>query len=131
MVSNTAYLFAADAVLLIHFLFVCFVVLGLVLILAGKPLAWDWVHHRPFRIVHLFAIGIVVVQSWLGAICPLTLWEMNWREKAGDAVYTGSFIAHWLERLLFYQAPPWVFILIYTLFGSLVALSWYWVRPRK
>lgn len=125
-----AYRIAADLILLTHVLFVAFVVLGLLLILAGRPLGWAWVRNPWFRLAHLAGIGVVVLQAWLGIICPLTTWEGALREKAGDAVYSGAFVAHWLEELLYYQAPPWVFTVAYTVFGGLVGLSWYWVRPR-
>jgi hypothetical protein len=131
MDAKLYYLIAADAILITHVLFVAFVVLGLLLIFAGKVLAWSWVYNLVFRSTHLAAIGIVVLQSWLGAICPLTVWEMGLRAKAGDTVYTGSFIGHWLQTLLYYRAPEWAFILLYTLFGALVAASWYWVRPKR
>ena len=124
------YTFAADLILLLHVFFVAFVVVGLVLILAGKWQGWYWVHNPWFRTAHLAAIGVVVLQSWLGMICPLTILEMALRERGGGATYTGSFIAHWLEALLYYQAPPWVFALCYTLFGAIVVVSWFWVRPR-
>jgi hypothetical protein len=130
METKLYYLIAADAILITHAMFVAFVVLGLLLIFAGKLFAWSWVCNFKFRCAHLVAIGIVVLQSWLGMICPLTIWEMSLRAKAGDTVYTGSFIAHWLQTLLFYRAPEWVFILLYTLFGALVIASWYWVRPK-
>ena len=128
--SEVLYLAAADALLLAHFMFVLFVILGLLLVMAGRIFAWSWVRNPWFRTAHLLAIGVVVLQSWLGIICPLTAWEMAFRVKAGDAVYTGSFIAHWLGEVLYYQAPPWVFAACYTLFGLLVVLSWFWVRPR-
>lgn len=128
--TELLYLLAADALLVMHVLFVLFVVLGLVLIIAGKLLRWSWVRNPYLRIAHLAAIGIVVLQSWIGMICPLTTLEMVLREKAGDAVYTGSFIAHWLDSLLYYRAPMWVFALCYTLFAAIVAASWFWVRPR-
>jgi drug/metabolite transporter superfamily protein YnfA len=121
---------AADAVLLLHVLFVLFVVLGLLLIFAGRFLSWSWVRNPWFRVVHLAAVALVVLQSWLGIICPLTNWEMTLRSRAGDAVYGGSFIAHWLGELLYYQAPPWVFAVSYSLFGLLVLLSWFRVPPR-
>jgi len=125
------YLLAADLILFTHVLFVAFVVIGLLLILIGKPLRWAWVRNRWFRIAHLLAIGVVVLQAWLGVICPLTILEMWLRERAGDAAYAGTFISHWLETILYYQAPAWVFIACYTAFGALVALSWFWVPPRK
>ncbi|WP_233710022.1 DUF2784 domain-containing protein [Pseudomaricurvus albidus] len=123
-------LIAADALLVVHTLFVAFVVVGLILILAGKPRKWPWVRNPWFRWAHLIAIGVVVVQAWFGAICPLTTWEMALREQAGDAVYSGSFISHWLSQILYYQLPEWVFIAGYTLFAGLVLASWIWVPPR-
>lgn len=122
-------LLAADALLFVHVLFVAFVVLGLVLIWLGKALSWGWVRNRVFRFAHLAAIGIVVIQSWFGVICPLTTWEMALREKAGDVVYSGTFISHWLDKILYFNAPAWVFITCYTAFGLLVVASWIWVRP--
>ena len=124
------YLLAADAVLLLHVLFVSFVITGLALVLAGKPAGWTWVRNPWFRLTHLTAIGIVVLQSWFGLICPLTTLEMALRQRAGDAVYSGTFISHWLDSILYYEAPAWVFAVCYTVFGALVVLSWFWVRPR-
>ena len=130
MDNQTIYALGADLLLLLHVSIVLFIVLGLVLILVGKIVGWSWVRNPWFRLAHLLAIGMVVVQSWVGEICPLTTWEMMLRSKAGDATYTGSFIAHWLEVILYYRAPPWVFTLVYTGFGSLVLVGWFWVRPR-
>lgn len=130
MQDTLLYLIAADALLVVHVAFVAFVVVSLVLIVAGGLCSWAWVRNPWFRYAHIAAIGFVVLQSWLGATCPLTTWEMALRERAGDAVYAGAFVAHWLESILYYRAPEWVFALIYSLFGALVAASWYWVRPR-
>ncbi len=123
-------IFLADVILVLHVLFVFFVVLGLFAIYLGHFLQWHWVRNRIFRILHLVAIGVVVVQSWVGVICPLTIWEMALRAEAGSAVYSGSFVQHWLQGLLYYSAPEWVFIVLYTVFGSLVLASWFLVRPN-
>jgi len=124
-------LLLADAMLIIHVLFVAFVVLGLFAVYAGYVLKWRWVRNRVFRIVHLCAIGYVVVQSWLGAVCPLTTWEMALRTEAGAATYSGSFIQYWLQSLLYYSAPEWVFVAGYSVFGGLVMASWWVVRPHR
>ena len=124
-------LLAADAVLLLHFLFVVFIIAGLLLILVGKVLAWSWVRNWWFRVAHLVAIAVVVVQAWFGVICPLTTLEMALRRQAGDATYVGTFISHWLESILYYRAPAWVFAACYTAFAALVVLSWFWVRPNR
>ena len=126
------YLLAADAVLLLHVFFVAFVVIGLALILAGKVWRWMWVRNPWFRLTHLLAIVVVVMQSWIGAICPLTALEMTLRSRAGViSVYPGSFVAHWMEAILYYRAPPWVFAISYTVFGAVVVGSWFWVKPRR
>lgn len=131
MLSKTIYLVAADALLFTHVLFVAFVIVGLILILAGRFFSWSWVRNPWFRTVHLISIVVVVLQSWLGVVCPLTIWEMELRSKAGGVVYAGSFISHWLEELLYFRAPDWVFVVCYTTFGVLVLLSWFWVRPFR
>ena len=130
MESPFFYLILADALLLLHVLIVIFIVVGLMAIYTGRVFAWFWVRNPWFRVLHAVAIGVVAVQSWFGFICPLTTWEMSFRYRAGDAVYSGSFISHWLETLLYYQAPAWVFIVVYTVLGALAVASWYFVRPR-
>ena len=131
MDDRIIYLFAADTILVTHALFVAFVVLGQVAIFVGNWLGWQWIRHYWFRLAHLLAIAVVVLQSWLGVICPLTIWEKNLRANAGDVVYAGSFVSHWLDRFLYYRAPEWVFISLYTLFGALVIASWFWIRPKR
>lgn len=131
MDSPLFYSLLADALLVLHALLVLFVVMGLVAVYAGKALAWSWVRNPWFRILHVAVISIVVLQSWTGVVCPLTTWEMSLRKQAGDTVYSDSFISHWLETLLYYQAPAWVFTVVYTVFGALVLASWFFVRPRS
>jgi hypothetical protein len=130
MSDTSIVLLLADVVLALHVLFVAFVVFGLVAVLLGKPLGWSWVRNVSFRVAHLVAIAVVVGQAWFGIVCPLTKIEMALRARAGDAVYSGTFVSHWLEELLYYDAPAWVFVTGYTLFGLLVAASWLWVPPR-
>lgn len=122
----------ADAVLLLHLGVVCFVIGGLVAVVMGNHLGWHWVNRWWFRVAHLGAIGFVVLQAWLGATCPLTSLERWLREQAqGGRSYQGGFIEHWVGTLLFYQPPPWVFILAYTVFGALVIASWVRWPPRR
>lgn len=123
------YAAAADLLLLAHWLFVLFVVLGLPLVFLGAWRGWRWVRNRWFRIAHLLAIGVVAAQAWLGVLCPLTVWETAFRRRAGQTAYEGSFIVHWLERLLYIDAPAWMFTAAYTLFGLLVVLAWVKVPP--
>ncbi len=128
--GSGAYRLLADIILMAHVAFVLFVVLGLFLILYGGLRGWKWIRNPWFRSAHLAGIGLVVLQSWLGIICPLTTLEMYLRESAGDETYGGTFIAHWLHRILFVQAPLWAFVVCYSLFGLAVVVSWIRFRPR-
>lgn len=122
---------AADVVLVAHAAFIAFVVGGQLLIVAGWLGGWDWPRHLPFRVLHLAAITIVVLESWCGITCPLTWLEFTLRpEGAGPAGHDG-FIAYWLHRLIFYDAPSWVFTVIYTAFGATVVAAFVFYPPRR
>ena len=125
MNDGELYRLMADAILVIHFAFVVFVVFGFMLILVGLFARWSWVHNPIFRIAHLAAVGFVVLQVWLGQLCPLTIWENELRRRAGQSSYSETFVEHWLRDILFYQAEPWVFTTIYTCFGALVVVVWF------
>lgn len=121
----------ADAVLLLHFAVVAFVVGGLLMIYVGNAKGWSWVNNARFRFLHLITITFVIVQSWLGKDCPLTVLEVWLRERAGQASYQTTFIEHWVQAILYYQAPLWVFTLIYSIFGLLVAATWWYFPPTR
>lgn len=131
MANDPSYLILADAVLVLHFALVAFVVVGLALIWVGNWRGWRWVNGWWLRLAHIAAIGVVVAQVWLGAECPLTTLEMWLRKTGGMPAYQESFIAHWLQRLIYYKAPQWVFTWVYTLFGMLVVATWWRHPPGK
>ncbi len=125
------YSLLADAVVLLHALFIAFVVLGQIAILAGLVFRWSWIRNFPFRLAHLACIGIVVAQTWLGVACPLTVLENRLRTLSGGDPYPGDFIGFWLDRLIFFRAPPWVFVAAYSLFGALVVATFVLAPPRR
>lgn len=130
MAAWLPYRLLADAVLLVHLGIVVFVVGGLLLVVAGNLLHWPWVNAGVFRAAHLLAIAYVAVQAWLGQVCPLTALESWLRAKAGMAGYRSSFIETWVQCILYYEAPTWVFALAYTAFALLVVLAWWRFPPR-
>ena len=124
------YQLLADVVLALHFSIVAFVVAGPVLIVVGNLSAWRWVNALWFRLAHLAAIAVVVAEAWFGITCPLTSLEIWLRTKARVPTYSGSFIEHWLQRALYYEAPSWIFTLGYSLFGLLVVAIWWYFPPK-
>jgi hypothetical protein len=81
----------ADALVVIHLLFIAFVVLGGFLVLRWPRLAW----------VHLPAAAWGVVVEWMGWICPLTPLENHFRQLAGSGAYGGDFVARYLVPLIY------------------------------
>ena len=81
----------ADLVLVVHLLFVLFVVLGGLLVLRWPALAW----------LHIPAAVWGVLIEYTGWICPLTPLENSLRVRGGDAGYTGGFIQHYIQPLLY------------------------------
>lgn len=130
MPAGPPYRLFADFVLALHCAVAGFVVAGLVLIIAGNLRGWHRVNAPWFRVAHLGSIGVVVSEAWLGITCPLTTLEAWLRAKDGADVYSTGFIEHWLQRLLFHQAPAWVFVLGYTVFGLMVLAAWWRFPPR-
>ncbi len=117
----------ADLILFVHALIVAFVVFSLPLTLIGGWRRWQWVQNPWFRFSHLALIVFIVAQTWLGELCPLTIWENDLRGAGGPGE---SFIGYWLRALIFVDAPLSALALIYTAFAALVALSFWWVPVR-
>lgn len=129
MLDQPAIQILANAVLVLHVAIVSFVVGGLLLVIAGNLKHWRWVNNLWFRLAHLVAISVVVSEAWLGIACPLTTLEMWLRSHSGASVYGGGFIEHWLQQILYYDAPLWVFALLYSSFGLLVVATWWYFPP--
>ena len=120
----------ADAVLILHVSLVLFVAGGLIVVVVGNLLRWHWVNSLWFRFAHLVTIVVVAAQAWMDIECPLTTLERWLRSEANAVTYQGSFIEHWLQALLFWEASPWVFTAAYSLFALAVAASWWFFPPR-
>ena len=117
----------ADAILVTHAAFVVFVVAALPAIWIGAALGRRFAFNPWFRAAHLAAIAFVVVESVLGFMCPLTIWEEALR---GDASGEG-FIQRWVHAWLYWSLPAWVFTMIYVAFGAAVAWTWWRLPPRR
>lgn len=129
--SDTAaidYLLLAELLVILHALFVVFVVLGGLLVWRWRWLAW----------LHLPAILWAIILESFGLICPLTPLENHWRMLAGDAgVYETTFIQQYLLPLLYpagltaqiqWLLAAGVFLLNLLIYAG---LYWYWrQQPR-
>jgi len=121
----------ADLVLAVHTACVAFVIGGFVAVLAGGVFGWRWVRNAWFRFIHLGLVLLIAGQALAGVLCPLTELE-NWlRRLGGQRQYPASFIGYWLDELLFFDVPLWVFAIIYTVFAVAVAATFWFVPVRR
>jgi len=125
------YALLVDLVLLVHALFVGFVVGGFILILVGIILKWAWIRNFWFRCIHLAAIVTVAVKPIMGRYCPLTIWESRLRIAAGENAYSGGFIQHWVQTLIYYDLPLRFFSIVYVLFAVIVMITWIKSPPHR
>ena len=117
----------ADALLVVHFLIAAFVVGGLLAVWLGAALGWRWIRNRWFRYLHLGAIVFVALEALAGIACPLTVWE----DLLRGGVRPESFVARWVQRLLYYRAPEWVFTTAYVAWSLATLLTLWLVPPRR
>lgn len=82
---------AADLVLTLHLGFIAFVVFGGLLVL----------RYRWIVLVHLPAAVWGAFVEISGRICPLTTWENNLRQSAGESGYADSFVEHYIVPIIY------------------------------
>lgn len=82
---------AATAIALFHLAFIGFVLLGGLLVLKWRKVAWL---HLPAAV---WGVLIEFFEWW----CPLTKWENYFLHQAGRAGYSGGFIAHYIMPIIY------------------------------
>lgn len=118
------YRLLADAVVVLHLVFVVFVVFGGLLVLWRR---WAVVAHVPAA-----AWGVYIELT--GGICPLTPLENHLRALGGAAAYSGDFVERYLVPVLY---PPDLRRDVQVAFGLLalvvnvVVYAWAWRRARR
>lgn len=110
----------ADIVVLIHFLWIVFLIFGALL---GRK-------HRAIKIFHIGGVIFALTIQILGWYCPLTHLEI-WLRRMHDPSlsYSGSFIIHYVEKVVYVNLSEQT-VLIMTI--VLVALSgWLYLHKPK
>jgi len=122
----------ADAIAFFHLLLVLFIVIGEFAVIIGRFFSWGWIRSFTFRITHLALIVYVALEATIGGICPLTVWEYNLRQIAGQETNTDvTFVGRLIHSVLFWDFPPLFFTWLYIGFGILVLLTFIFIPPRK
>jgi hypothetical protein len=121
----------ADAMVAIHVAYVGYVVFGQLAIWLGLGLRWQWVRNPWFRWTHLIMIVIVAGEALLDITCPLTRWEGDLRQLAGQATSGESFMGRLLHNLIFVNWPSWFLNGLHVGFALLVLGTFVLAPPRQ
>ena len=124
------YSLLADLIVAVHIAYVVYVVGGLVAILIGALRGRRWIRNPWFRVTHLLAILIVVVEIFLKLNCPLTIWENSARAAAQQPVDGSAFMDRLLTFILISEAPRWVVNGAYLFFAVAIAATFFLAPPR-
>lgn len=123
-------LFLADAVLAVHLAIILFNLFGLIVIPLGGWRGWRFVRLFWWRALHLAVLALVAVQAVLGQVCVLTDWQAALQRAAGAGGAVQPLIAGFVNRLIYWPLPLWVFAVIYVAVWVYVLLLWRLVPPR-
>ena len=124
------YKFLADTIVIVHLVWILFMLLGFILTLRGffcKEFFDRWL----FRTLHLLGIAYVSLLAIMGKYCPLTLWENTLRAKYDPSLtYPGSFMIHYFEKLVYPNVNPLI-IRIPTTFIAVFTVAMFIIKPPK
>jgi uncharacterized protein DUF2784 len=117
----------AAAVLAAHLAIILFNLFGLVAVPIGGVCGWRFVHVRWWRVLHVASLAVVALQATLGRACFLTLWQAGLEGGKPPA----PLIMRWVERLIYWPLPLWVFSALYIAVFGYALLLLRLVPPRE
>jgi len=124
------YRMLADALVVIHFVWIVFMIVGFALTVRAfwKPAFFEW---WLFRTIHLAGFIFVAALEILGKYCPLTIWENTFRRFYDPSLaYPGSFIVKYITKIIYPEIDPSVLV-IPTVFIAGFTLIIFVLRPPR
>jgi Protein of Unknown function (DUF2784) len=122
----------ADAVVCVHVLYVAYVLFGQLAIVVAAPFNWRWARNPWFRFTHLVCIGIVAVEALMKWPCPLTVWEHQLRELAGQRFNeSDTFMGRLMHHMLFIDGLPEVAFTVAYVASFLIVLQGVVMYPPR
>ena len=119
----------ASTILAVHLAIIVFNVGGLLAIPLGGWLGWRWVHGFWWRLAHVGSLFVVALQAVFGRACFLTVWQFALGDRGGGA--PEPLIATWINRVIYWPLPHWVFVALYVAVFALTLALWRWVPPAR
>lgn len=120
-------LLLGQIVLAAHVAVIAFNIAGLALIPLGVWRGWRWVRVRWLRALHLASLTVVALQAMAGRACFLT----DWQDALTGAGAHDPLIMRWVNRLVYWPLPAWVFAAAYLAVFAYVLALWRWAPPAR
>jgi hypothetical protein len=119
----------AELILAVHFAVIAFNLFGLFAIPLGAWRGWSWVRAPLWRWLHIGSLAVVALQALAGRACFLTIWQ----DALGGRPEGEPMIMRFVNGLIFWPLPAWVFTTIYVavLAYALALLRWAPPRPWR
>lgn len=117
----------ASLILAVHVAIIAFNLIGLFVIPVGAHYGWAWVRAPLWRALHLVSWGAVALQALAGRACFLTIWQ---HDLAGTEAAATPLIMRWVNALIFWPLPMWVFTALYVA-ALAYALALLWLVPPR
>lgn len=122
MTSAFYYQLLADGVVVLHLFFILFVVLGGIMTLVRPKVIW----------VHIPCVLWAIIIELTGIICPLTPLENELRSRAGQGMYSGDFVIHYIEPMIYLEGLTRQLQILLGVMVALVNMIMYiWIYYRK
>ena len=115
----------SEIVLLFHFSIFLFMILSFFLIPLGYYQKWEWVKNKYYRLIHLFLMGIIFIETILGFMCPLTILENFLRNN----IEINNKITKIVHQIMYWDLPTYQFIILYLLSLLYLIFLWFFFKP--
>ncbi|MFW6134235.1 MAG: DUF2784 domain-containing protein [Elusimicrobiota bacterium] len=126
------YMILAVSVIFLHFLYIVFMVFGFIFNIYALFFKKELLNYFYLRLIHFIGIIFVFSLELLGKYCPLTLLENYLYKKAAPHLtYTGSFIIHYLEKIIYPDVNPLIVIIPTGVLAVSTLLIFIFYPPKK
>lgn len=121
----------ATVILLLHLAVIAFNIFGLIVIPVGAWRGWTFVRGFWWRAAHLTILAVVALQAILDRVCFLTVWQSELVQQAGKTASSAPLIQRWVNHVIFWPLPFWVFATLYVAVLLYVLTLWWLVPPTR
>ena len=116
----------SEIVLFFHFIVFLFITVSFFLIPFGYFQKWKWVKNKYYRLTHLVLMGVILIETILGFMCPLTILENFLRNN----IEVDNNLTQIIHQIMYWNLPNYQFIILYILSFSYLIFLWFFFKPN-